>query len=48
MMSIYAAKTFDILAISLKVLYNFYNLTKLFLDLYLTKFLIFWQNYFSV
>jgi len=37
-----AAKNFDILAISWSVLHNyFYGLIKLFLDLYLAKFLYF-------
>jgi len=34
-----AAKSFDILAINLSVYNYFNNLTKLFSDLYLTKFL---------
>jgi len=35
-----AAKNFDILAISLNILYNYFDgLTKLFSDLYLAKFL---------
>jgi len=34
-----AAKSFDILATSLNALYNYFNLTKLFSDLYLIKFL---------
>jgi len=38
------AKSFDTLVTSLSILYNYFDLTKLFLNLYLIKFLISQQN----
>jgi len=43
-----AAKNFDILAISLSILHNCFDLIKLFLDLYLVKFLNTLANSFRV